>query len=116
MTARPGFWVTALAMTALLTAAGPGERKLPPWEKPAQVSRALFRENCSVCHATEQPRSKKMGPSLFRYKKLLATRYQAGHDFIADKIKTGSPVMPAFRDTLTDEQIDLIIRYIGSGR
>ena len=106
----------AVLTLAILSAASPGERKAPPWEKPALVSRGLFRENCSVCHATEQPRSKKMGPSLFRYKKLLATRYQASHDVIADKIKTGSPVMPAFRDTLTDEQIDLIIRYIGSGR
>lgn len=115
MTART-IWAGSTLLLAALAAAAPGDRKAPPWEKSQQVGRALFRENCSVCHVTDRPRSTKIGPSLFRYKKLLATRYKPGHDFIAAKVKSGSPLMPAFQDTLTDEQIDLIVAHLASAR
>ncbi len=92
----------------------------PPWEKPLEVGRYLFLENCTVCHEIHKPKSAKLGPSLLRFKKLPPERVKPFRGYIITKIKTGGPVMPAlggvampsFGATLTEEQIRKIAAFL----
>ena len=43
-----------------------GDQNAPPWEDTTKVGRALYRENCIVCHDIEKRETQKLGPSLFR--------------------------------------------------
>jgi mono/diheme cytochrome c family protein len=101
-------------MALLLAAAGARaeERKAPPWEKPGRVARYLFLENCSVCHDTEKAKSKKIGPSLARFKKVPAERSAAFRQYIMLKVQAGGIAMPSFKDALTEEQIRTIASYV----
>jgi mono/diheme cytochrome c family protein len=99
----------------LLSAAEKKERRPPPWEKPVQVGRYLFLENCSVCHEINKPKGKKLGPSLFRFfqnEKTPLTGFPPTEDFMISKVKVGGVFMPAFRDVLSDDEIAKIIAFI----
>jgi len=100
----------------VLSPARAGERNAPPWEKPVRVGRYLYRENCSICHEIDRAKAgKKFGPSLFRLfqnEKLPLTGGRPTDEYVAGKIKNGGPVMPAFRDYLTDQQVETLMVYI----
>jgi mono/diheme cytochrome c family protein len=112
--------VLALALAAgipaleLATAA----RRPPPWEKNRlQIGQSLYRENCVVCHDIETQQSKKYGPSfyqLFRRDKMPLTNVKPNREYIKVRVKFGGSLMPAFRRTLTDLDIDTVIDYIAS--
>jgi len=106
-----------ISLAALLLNARAGERTPPPWEKPLRVGRYLYLENCSVCHEINKPKRNKFGPNLFglfQSEKMPLSRVKPTDELVADKIKNGGFIMPAFRDYLTDDQIEKLIAYIRS--
>ncbi len=108
-------WIFLLLVaTALGTAKN---RVAPPWEKPLETGRYLFLENCSVCHEINGPKSNKFGPSLFRLfqnEKMPYSGAKPSEEYVANRIKAGGFIMPPFRDTLTDDQIEKVIAYLRS--
>ncbi len=111
-------WPAALAALLLFTGASPAAtKKLPPWEKPLQVGRYLYLENCSVCHEINKAETKKLGPSLFRLfqnEKLPSSGGVPNEPYVRVKIQFGGDVMPPFVNKLTDKHIDRLIEFIRS--
>lgn len=110
-------WLCVLCVaTASLGRAADGAR--PPWEKNhLRVGQALYRENCAVCHDIDRPVSKKLGPSfyqLFRREKMPISNAKPNRAYIKVRVKFGGSLMPAFRQWLSDSQIDTLIDYIAS--
>ena len=110
-------WVAAafVLVTALIPALAAAERKPPPWEKPIQVGRYLYLQNCSVCHEVNKAETKKLGPSLFRLfqnKKLPFSGGKPSVEYVSFKTQFGGDVMPAFVNKLSGDQISKIIAYI----
>ena len=104
-----------LGLAAALAAADP--RKVP-WEKNGlRAGQALYRNNCVVCHDIDKQQSKKMGPSfyqLFKRDKMPIASVKPNRDYIKVRVKFGGPIMPAFREWLSEREIDLVINYIAS--
>jgi mono/diheme cytochrome c family protein len=106
--------VAIFLATTLLAA----DRPKPPWEKNRlRVGEALYRENCVVCHDIDTQQSKKMGPSfyqLFKRDKMPLSSAKPNREYIKVRVKFGGPVMPAFRQWLSDGEIDTLMDYIAS--
>ena len=94
------------------------ELKPLPWEKNhVQIGQALYRANCVVCHDVDRPQaeSKKFGPSfyhLFQQDKLPLSGDKVTRAAVADKIKAGGIIMPAFSDKLNDSEIKTLLDYL----
>jgi mono/diheme cytochrome c family protein len=105
-----------VAAAALLCAAA--QRTDPPWEKDqARIGRALYRDNCVVCHDIDSPQSKKTGPSfyrLFERPKMPLSNMKPDRAYIKIRVKFGGPLMPALQKRLSDKEIDILIDYIAS--
>ena len=105
----------ALACAAVLAADG---RRSPPWEKNhLQIGKALYRENCAVCHDIDRAQSKKFGPSfyqLFERAQMPIAKVKPNREYIKLRVKFGGALMPPFRGWLTDRDIDCVIDYIAS--
>ena len=109
--------VVVFSLTLLTGLLLPGaEKPAPPWEKNNKLGRALYRENCSVCHEINKKETKKMGPTMFRF-------FQNEESPLPDKereqyfrirVQFGGDIMPAFRTTLSARQLDLIVAYVRS--
>ena len=108
-------WFLLLALAAILPAA---DRRPLPWENNhLRVGQALYRENCVVCHDIDQPQSKKLGPSfyhLFKRDKMPIATMKPNRDYIKVRVRFGGAIMPAFRQWLSDAEIDTLIDYIAS--
>lgn len=107
--------VAACLLAAALLADG---RRSIPWEKHRLlIGQALYRENCVVCHDIEREQSKKLGPSfheLFKRSKMPLGNLKPSREYIKVRVKFGGALMPAFRKTLTDSEIDTLIDYIAA--
>jgi len=103
---------------ALAMASAADRTAAPPWEKNhLKIGQALYRENCVVCHDIDGYASKKPGPSfheLFKHEKMPLSNARPNREYIKVRVKFGGPLMPAFRKTLTDAEIDTLIDYIAS--
>lgn len=101
---------------ASLCRAADGTR--PPWEKNRlRAGQALYRENCVVCHDIDRPASKKLGPDfyqLFKREKMPISKAKPSRAYMKVRVKFGGALMPAFRQWLSDSQIDTLIDYIAS--
>jgi len=112
--------VTARILTGCLLAVTllAAERRPIPWEKNRlQIGQALYRENCVVCHDIDREQSKKAGPSfyqLFKRDKMPRANLKPSREYIKVRVKFGGTLMPAFRQTLTDSEIDTLIDYIAA--
>jgi mono/diheme cytochrome c family protein len=106
-----------LAGAAALTLSAADQKPLP-WEKNhLQIGLALYRANCVVCHDVDRPQSesKKFGPSfyhLFQQDKLPLSGDKVTRAAVADKIKAGGIIMPAFADKLNDSEINTLLDYL----
>lgn len=112
-----GLWL--IVATGLVVGAPSGsvaaDKKAPPWEKPIQVGRYLYLENCSVCHEINKAETDKLGPSLFRLfqnEKLPHSGGQPSVEYVRFKTQFGGDVMPPYINKLTGSQIDKIIAYM----
>ncbi|HUJ21523.1 MAG TPA: cytochrome c [Bryobacteraceae bacterium] len=106
-----------ILFAGVVLGASAADRNPPPWEKPLRAGRYLYRENCSVCHEINRPKRYKFGPNLFRLfqnEKLPLSGGKPTEEYVTAKIKNGGPVMPAFRDVLSEEQIADLIAFIRS--
>ena len=108
-------YVAGASVCCLWAAAG---RTQPPWEKNhLRVGQALYRENCVVCHDIDGFPSKKPGPSfyqLFKREKMPISNAKPSREYITVRVKFGGPLMPAFRQWLTETQLETLIDYIAS--
>ncbi len=71
---------------------------------------SLFRQNCAICHGQEADGKEidgKIIPSL-RY----GNAEKKTEQEIYDQIKNGKLPMPAFKDQLTEEEIQKMVRFI----
>ena len=110
-------WLLAVGLAGIVSAA---DIKAPPWETPRLViGRDLYRENCAVCHDIDKDKrhSRKIGPSLnhlFKNEKLPLSHGKPNRQYVITRIKFGGVIMPAFRKTLNDSEINILIDYIAS--
>jgi mono/diheme cytochrome c family protein len=118
MKAIAGACVLAALALSLAFSVSAADQKALPWEKNRlQNGLALYRTNCVVCHDTDktQAETKKLGPSfyhLFRQDKLPLSGDKLTRAALADKIKGGGVIMPAFGDKLNQPEIDLLLDYL----
>jgi mono/diheme cytochrome c family protein len=108
-------WIVAICLAAALSAA---DRRPIPWEKNRlQIGQALYRENCVVCHDVDKQQSKKPGPSfyqLFKRDKMPIASMKPNREYIKVRVKFGGALMPAFRQWLSDAEIETLIDYMAS--
>jgi mono/diheme cytochrome c family protein len=113
-------WLRLLSIfIAMAVAAGlAADRRPLPWEKSNQrAGQALYRENCVVCHEIDRAQSKKLGPSfyqLFKRDTMPIMKAKPNREYIKVRVKFGGPLMPAFKDRLSDPEIDTLMDYIQS--
>jgi sulfite dehydrogenase len=70
---------------------------------------AIFNQSCASCHALEAAGSSgTIGPNL--------DESQATLEEAIDQIRNGGGQMPAFKDQLTDEQIEAVAQYVVESR
>jgi len=104
-----------MSLAAVLPAAGQGQ---PPWEKNRlRIGQSLYRENCVVCHDIDKQQSKKSGPSfyqLFKRDKMPLSNTRPNRDYIKVRVKFGGSLMPAFRQRLSDSEINTLMDYMAS--
>jgi mono/diheme cytochrome c family protein len=69
----------------------------------------LYAQNCAICHVEG-----KNGPPLegIMNRREFPSGTPANDARLKDTIKMGRSMMPAFSNTLTDEQVDAIVRYV----
>jgi len=99
------------ALILLATAAAAQQRQS------LRIGQALYRDNCVVCHDIDKQQSKKLGPSfhqLFKRDKMPLSSMKPNREYIKVRVKFGGPLMPAFRQWLSDAEIDTLIDYIQS--
>ena len=108
-------WALVMGLAAAVSGA---PRRSLPWEKNhLQIGQTIYRENCVVCHDIDRAQSKKSGPSfyqLFKRNKMPLGNLKPSREYIKVRVKFGGSLMPAFRQTLTDSEIDTLIDYIAA--
>jgi len=69
----------------------------------------LYAQNCAICHAEGRN-----GPPLegIMNRREFPSGTPANDARLKETIKMGRAMMPAFSNTLTDEQIDAIVQYV----
>jgi mono/diheme cytochrome c family protein len=107
-----------MLIMGLAAAVSGASRRSLPWEKNhLQIGQAIYRENCVVCNDIDRAQSKKTGPSfyqLFKRNKMPLGNLKPSREYIKVRVKFGGSLMPAFRQTLTDSEIDTLIDYIAA--
>ena len=101
----------AVLMTALglLCACAPPTRPVADAHRGQQV----FEAGCAVCHYADRDATK-VGPSLkglFRSARL-PNGQKVSDRAVRDWIRNGDQKMPPFRNALTRQQIDDVVRYL----
>ena len=111
-------WILTILLAASLGAALAADRRPLPWDKKNNLAgQALYRENCVVCHEIDRPQATKLGPTfyqLFKRDTMPIMKAKPNREYIKVRVKFGGPLMPAFRDRLSDPEIDTLIDYIAS--
>ena len=86
-------------------------------EPAARRAGAVSRELRGVPRHRQAQQSKKLGPSfyqLFKRDKMPIAAMKPNRDYIKVRVKFGGPIMPAFRQWLSEREIDTLIDYIAS--
>jgi mono/diheme cytochrome c family protein len=114
-------WLLAIALCAVALAAAPGcdvERRKSDAElglNPQQAAgRKIYDQHCDRCHEPYSTRGKK-GPGLkgmFQHKYLRLSGLPANDDRVSDIIRLGRNEMPAFNQSLNQQQIDDLLAYL----
>jgi len=97
----------AVADVAAYVAAVSGTGKPPPEEPGDEPTdgREIFVDNCGSCHTLAAAgTSGTVGPNLDESK--------PSKELAVDRVTNGKGVMPAFRDTLSPEQIEAVAEYV----
>ena len=111
---------TCLSLTLLCILSGTvaaqqaqSPRTLNPNEK---SGRSIFQTRCAMCHVGEEPASEMAAASAQRRPATLGpllSKANASDEMrLRQKIKDGSRLMPGYKHTLNDEQIDQVIAFM----
>jgi mono/diheme cytochrome c family protein len=88
----------------------------PTAPTPAETSgRSIFQTRCAMCHVGQEPATEMANESARRpatLGPLLSKANAADETKLRQKIKDGSRLMPGYKHTLTDEQIDQVIAFM----
>src|SRR5580700_5455695 len=106
--------IIATSLAAVLMMAGARVFAAPP-AGDAEKGKAVFEDNCAVCHNADSD-EKKMGPGLkglFKHDKLKNGKKPTDANVRA-LINAGGNGMPSYSDMLTDEEKDNVIAYLKS--
>lgn len=114
-----GLFVLALCVFALATISGCNiERRKSDAElglNPQQAAgRRIYDQHCDRCHEPYSTRGKK-GPGLkgmFQHKYLRLSGLPANDDRVTDIIRLGRNEMPAFSQTLNQQQVQDLLAYL----
>ena len=88
------------------TVAGTGAAPAPPPGGQAD-GRSIFTANCAACHALDDAGTTgTVGPDL--------DASRPSKELAVDRVTNGLGAMPAFRDSLSPEQIDAVAEYVSS--
>src|SRR5690348_18274068 len=107
---RKSAWIAACAGLLM------GALGLPGAAKPvdAEKGKALFGDNCEVCHNSDSTEAK-IGPGLkglFK-RQALANKKKVNDENVLEMIEKGSPAgMPPFADQLTEQEKADILAYL----
>ena len=106
----------SLAMFAFLTPLSAQASHEPPTEQ--QAAWTLAMERCALCHYVDRP-DFKFAPSLKdlfkRQSGVLTNGKPVNQQNVAEWIAEGSPNMPAFKYSLTPQQIQRIVVFLRDG-
>ena len=87
------------------------------WSAPAEkadpaAGKAIFQEKCAECHNADNKETKD-GPGFAGVKNgKLPSGRPATHDVILDLVTKGQESMPAFKDTLAEQQREDVVAYV----
>jgi cbb3-type cytochrome c oxidase subunit III len=85
----------------------PGVAQPPPDDGQALDGKAIFTANCGGCHTlADAGTTGTVGPNL--------DQSQPPKDLVVDRVTNGMGVMPPFKGTLTDAQIEAVADYVSS--
>lgn len=106
-----GVWALSGARLAAQTPA-----EAPSLSEKAQRGKDIFTDRCFVCHDVDSERVPRLGPppleGLFE-KSTLINGKPVNEANVTEMIKFGpTPNMPAFRYTLTDEEISDVVEFL----
>ena len=104
--------IIATSCFAILLMAGSRVFGAPP-AGDAEKGKAVFEDNCAVCHNADSD-EKKMGPGLkglFKHEKLKNGKKPTDANVKAI-INAGGNGMPAYSDMLSDEERDNVLAYL----
>src|SRR5580700_2811861 len=104
--------IIATSLAAVLMRAGARVFAAPP-AGDAEKGKAVFEDNCAVCHNADSD-EKKMGPGLkglFKHEKLKNGKKPTEANVKAI-INAGGNGMPSYSDMLSDEERDNVIAYL----
>lgn len=91
----------------------PSPRALNPNEK---TGRSIFQTRCAMCHVGQAPASEMATDAAQRRPATLGpllSKTNASDEMkLRQKIKDGSRLMPGYKHTLNDEQIDQVIAFM----
>lgn len=97
---------TASAQQAASTPLSPAEK----------TGRSIFQTRCAMCHVGQEPATEMANPAAERRAAtlgpLLSKANTANETALRTKIKDGSRLMPGYKHTLSDQQIDQVIAYM----
>lgn len=117
---RRGLFLLVIALFAGIALSGMMKAQQAPTSSTnltaaEKSGRSLFQTRCAMCHVggeatsetatASEPRSSTMGPALGR----ASTTNEAA---LRQKIKDGSPRMPGYKYTLSDEQADQVVAFM----
>jgi cbb3-type cytochrome c oxidase subunit III len=102
-----GVDVDNVAAYVASVAGKPGAAQPPPGEGQAADGKTIFTTNCGGCHTlADAGTNGTVGPNLDQAKPPKA--------LVVDRVTNGKGVMPPFKGTLTDAQIQAVADYVSS--
>jgi mono/diheme cytochrome c family protein len=88
----------------------------PPLNDAEKAGRKIFQTRCAMCHVGQEPAVEMSSPTAERRPAtmgpLLSRTNTTNEAALKQKIKDGSVKMPAYKYTLTDQQIDQVVAFM----
>jgi mono/diheme cytochrome c family protein len=104
--------VVCLMGGTLAAQQAPPSRTLTPPEK---SGRSIFQTRCAMCHVGQEPATEFATESARRPATLgpvLSKAHAANETALRQKIRDGSRLMPGYKHTLNDDQINQVIAFM----
>jgi mono/diheme cytochrome c family protein len=108
---------TTVVLTLAYALSGTVSAQQTPSLSPAEkTGRSIFQTRCAMCHVGQEPATEMASPTAERRPAtlgpLLSKANTTNDAALRLKIKDGSRLMPGYKHTLTDAQIDQVIAFM----